>query len=89
MAKVTVNADLSANPSTVQIKGGETVTWEGDADYAIHLPAPYRNPTIGRNGSGKFVGTSEPFPAQAQKYTVHYTITNAGGAADPEIEVQP
>jgi hypothetical protein len=88
MATVTINPDLSANPPTVTIKGGETVTWVGDIDFAIHLPAPYTNPNISPNG-GRFGGSSHPFPPQAQKYTVHYTVTSHGQAHDPEIEVQP
>jgi plastocyanin len=88
MATVTIKADLSADPDKVVIKAGDTVTWEGDIDYAIHLPAPYTNPTIGQNGS-KWTGSSKPFPAQAQKYSVHYTVTRGGQSHDPEIEVQP
>jgi hypothetical protein len=88
MANVTINPDLSANPSTVTIRGGETVTWESSIDFAIHLPAPYTNPNIGPK-NGKFGGTSQPFPAQAQKYTVHYTVTSGGQSHDPEIEIHP
>lgn len=88
MATVKINADLSASPTKVTIKGGETVTWEGDVDYAIHLPAPYQNPTIGHNGT-KYTGTSKPFPAQAQVHTVHYTVTSGGNVVDPDIEIQP
>lgn len=88
MATVTINSDLSANPSTVTIKGGETVTWVGDIDFAIHLPAPYTNPNISPGG-GRYSGTSKPFPSQAQKYTVHYAVTANGQVHDPEIEVQP
>jgi hypothetical protein len=90
MATVRIDPDLSAHPPTIQIHGGETVTWEGVSDYKILLPAPYRNPDIGNSG-GKFGGTSQPFPAQAQKYTVHYAVAPAGGGAghDPDIEVLP
>jgi hypothetical protein len=88
MATVKINADLSANPEKISIRGGQTVSWEGDEEFAIHLPAPYRNPAISPNG-GKFAGASDPFPAQADVYTIHYTITRAGHVADPEIEVQP
>ena len=92
MATVTINSDLSANPSTVTINGGETVTWVGDIDFAIHLPAPYTNPNITPNG-GKFSGTSAPFPGKSQgksqKYTVHYTVTAHGQVHDPDIEVIP
>jgi len=85
---VTIKADLSADPPTISIRGGDTVTWEGDIDYAIHLPAPYTNPAIGQNGS-KWSGTSNPFPGKAQKYTIHYTVTSGGQSHDPDIEVQP
>ena len=88
MATVTINSDLSATPSTVTIKGGETVTWVGDSDFAIHLPAPYTNPNITPN-NGKFSGTSGAFPPQSQRYTVHYTVTANGQMHDPDIEVQP
>jgi len=88
MATVTVNADLSANPDKVTIRGGETVTWEGDQDFQIHLPAPYTNPRVGHNGT-KWSGTSDSFPGKAEKYTVHYTITRGNQAHDPDIEVQP
>jgi plastocyanin len=88
MATVIVNPDLSANPNTITIKGGETVTWESDQDFQIHLPAPYTNPNIGHNGA-KWGGTSNPFPGKAAKYTVHYTITRGNLAHDPDIEIQP
>lgn len=88
MATVTINPDLSANPSTVVINGGETVTWEGSIDFAIHLPAPYTNPNIGPK-NGKWGGTSQPFPGKGQKYTVHYTVTSGGQSHDPDIEIQP
>lgn len=90
MANVTVNNDLTASPEKITIKGGETVTWQGDVDYEIHLPAPYTNPNIGRNGS-KYSGTSNSFPGRSAKYSVHYTITARGAATgpDPEIEVLP
>ena len=92
MATVTINPDLSANPPTVKINGGDTVTWEGTIDFAIHLPAPYTNPSINPSG-GKFSGTSQPFPGRAQgkteKYAVHYTVTANGQSQDPEVEIQP
>ena len=88
MATVTISNDLSANPSTVTIKGGETVTWVGDIEFAIHLPAPYTNPNI-TPGGGKFSGTSGAFPAQSQKYTVHYTVTSGGQVHDPDIDIIP
>ena len=88
MATVTINSDLSANPPTVTIKGGETVTWVGDIDFAIHLPAPYTNPNISPNG-GRWSGTSGAFPPQAQKYTVRYTVTAGNQVHDPEIDIIP
>jgi plastocyanin len=88
MATVTVNADLSATPDTVTINSGETVTWEGDQDFQIHLPAPHTNPHIGHNGN-KWSGTSDPFPGKAAKYKVPYTITRGNMAHDPDIEIQP
>ncbi|HEY2829817.1 MAG TPA: hypothetical protein VGJ88_06825 [Thermoanaerobaculia bacterium] len=88
MATVTINSDLSANPPTVSIKGGDTVTWVGDSDFAIHLPAPYTNPHVSPGG-GRFSATSAPFPGKSQKYTVHYTVTANGQVHDPEIEIQP
>jgi len=88
MATVTINSDLSANPSPVTIKGGETVTWVGDIDFAIHLPAPYTNPNISANG-GRWSGTSGAFPPQSQRYTVHYTVTAGGQVHDPDIDVIP
>lgn len=88
MATVTIKADLSADPDKVTISAGETVTWEGDSDYTIHLPAPYTNPSIGRNGS-KWTGTSNPFPGKSQKYSVHYSVSRGGQTHDPEIEIQP
>ncbi|HEY2091237.1 MAG TPA: hypothetical protein VGJ81_05075 [Thermoanaerobaculia bacterium] len=88
MATVIINPDLSANPPTVSIKGGETVTWVSDSDFAIHLPAPYTNPNV-NPGGGRFSGTSAPFPGKSQKYSVHYTVTANGQVHDPEIEIQP
>jgi plastocyanin len=88
MATVTINSDLSANPSTVTIKGGETVTWIGDSEFAIHLPAPYTNPHVSPNG-GRFSGTSGAFPPQSQRYTVHYTVTSGGQSHDPDIDIIP
>jgi plastocyanin len=88
MATVIINSDLSANPPTVTIKGGETVTWVGDGEFAIHLPAPYTNPNI-TPGGGKFSGTSGAFPSQSQRYVVHYTVTAHGQVHDPDVEVLP
>jgi len=88
MATVTINSDLSANPSPVTIKGGETVTWVGDIEFAIHLPAPYTNPNISANG-GRWSGTSGAFPAQSQRYRVHYTVTSGGQVHDPDIDIIP
>ncbi|HEY2323423.1 MAG TPA: hypothetical protein VGJ82_11240 [Thermoanaerobaculia bacterium] len=92
MATVTINNDLSANPPTVTINGGETVTWVGDIDFAIHMPAPYTNPNISPNG-GRWSGTSQPFPGKSQgksqKYTVHYTVTSGGQSHDPDIDIIP
>lgn len=89
MATVTINSDLSANPSTVTIKGGETVTWEGDLDFTIHLPAPYTNPNIAPKAGGKWGGTSGAFPNQSKRYVVHYTVTANGQVHDPDVEVLP
>ena len=90
MAKVTVNNDLTASPDKITINAGETVTWEGDVDYEIHLPAPFTNPSIGKSGS-KYSGTSKAFERRNEKYNVKYTITARGAATgnDPEIEVLP
>jgi plastocyanin len=90
MATVIVKNDRTASPDKITINAGETVTWEGDIDYEIHLPAPFTNPAIGRNGS-KWSGTSNPFPGRAEKYSVHYAITAPGAATgnDPEVEVLP
>lgn len=88
MATVIINSDLSANPPTVTIKGGETVTWVSDIDFAIHLPAPYTNPNV-NPGGGRFSGTSAPFPGKSQKYTVHYTVTANGQSHDPDIDIIP
>jgi hypothetical protein len=88
MATVKVFPDLSVDQPTVVIKGGETVTWEGDIDFTIHLPTPYTNPNIKSNGA-KWSGTSNAFPAQSNRYTVHYTVKSGGQAHDPDIEIQP
>jgi len=88
MATVTINPDLSASPSTVTINAGETVTWEGDIEFAIHLPEPHVKPNVRASGR-RWSGTSHPFPGQAQKYTIHYTVSAGGVSADPDIEVLP
>ncbi len=88
MATVTINPDLSAEPSTVTIKSGETVTWVGDINFEIHLPSPHVKPSI-NHGGGRWSGTSHPFPGKSEKYTVHYTVTANGQSHDPDIEIQP
>ena len=92
MATVKVNPDLSVDQPTVTINGGETVTWVGDIEFDIHLPAPHTKPNIKANG-GRWGGTSDPFPGKAhgktEKYTVHYTVTAQGQVHDPDIDIIP
>ena len=85
---VTVNSDLSVSPDPVQIHGGDTVTWEGSEDFAVHMPQGYNNPHV-QQSNGKWQGSSDPFPGRADKYRVQYTVTRGGQVHDPDVEVLP
>jgi hypothetical protein len=80
----------SASPGTVTIHVGDTVTWEGVSDFQIHMPG-FSNPSVAHNPtSGKYHGTSAPFPARgANAYNVPYTISANGAVADPDVQVLP
>lgn len=85
---VTVYSDLHVSEDPVQIHSGDTVSWEGDEDFAIHMQTGYNNPHVQQSGA-KWVGTSDPFPGKPDKYRVHYTVTRGGAAHDPDVEVLP
>lgn len=86
---VTVNSDLTVTPDPVQIHGGDTVTWEGTEDFAVHMPPAFNNPHVQQGGGGKWQGTSNPFPGRAEKYKVPYTVSRGGQIHDPDVEVLP
>ena len=90
MANTTVTVTGTSAPN-VTIHFGDTVTWEGVDDFQIHMPPGFSNPSIAHNPTtGKYRGTSAPFPDRNGKaYKVPYSISANGAAADPDIEVQP
>lgn len=82
------NGKISVDKNKVTIAAGtEKVTFKGDSQFGIVMPAGHSNPAISPNG-GKWVGAVGPFPEGSG--TLKYEVTAPDALTlDPDIVILP